>query len=321
MPAVDELELVRQLLAGPGPRADVTTAGRARLQAIAAREAGEWGRARDHASPSRVRRRVALACAAALTCGAAVAAAVTATALVAVGPGAHAGHRVAVPPATGGRALAQSPASVRRAILAAFTGVGRDILYVRRTGQGPASAVPAQLQEWFWPSQPAPGQRVRMLIVSGGVKLGVTFTAGRGDAYTVGGTGTPITGTALIIDDQDRTWSLERDASPLPKLPRVTSVAVLRQAIAADDWTVNGRTTFAGQAAIELTTTRTAPNGLWERLWVSAQTYQPLRFVKQDWNGPGTALVYDFGFLAPTPARLAMLTPAVPAGYQQVPAP
>jgi hypothetical protein len=317
MAAIDELDLVRQLLDGPGPRADVTGAGRARLEAIAAREAGEWGRSRHHASPRRVRRRVALAC------GAAIAAvAVAATALVALWPAAHAGHRVAVPPAAGDRpALAQSPGSVRRAILAAFTSAGRDILYVRRTSQGPASAVPAPMQEWFWPSQPAPGQRVRMLIVTGGVKLAVMFTAGAGDAYTVGGTGKPITGTELIIDGQARTWSIERDASPLPKLPWVSSVAVLRQAIAADDWTIDGRTTFAGQAAVELTTTRTAPNGLWERLWVSAQTYQPLRFVKEDWNGAGTALVYDFGFLPPTPARLAMLTPAVPAGYQQVPAP
>jgi hypothetical protein len=317
MAVIDELDLVRQLLDGPGPRTDVTTAGRARLAAIAAREARERGRDRHHASPRRVRRRVALACGGAIT-----AVAVAAAGLVARWPAAHAGHRVAMPPATrGSRAQAQSPASVRRAILAAFTSADRDILYVRRTSQGPASAVPAPMQEWFWPSQPAPGQRVRMLIVTGGVKLEVTFTVGVGDAYTMGGTGKPITGTELIIDGQDRTWSIERDASPLPKLPGVTSVAVLRQAVAADDWTVGGRTTFAGQAAIELTTTRTAPNGLWERLWVSGQTYQPLRFLKEDWNGPGTALVYDFEFLPPTRAFLAMLTPAVPAGYQQVPAP
>ena len=41
MPAVDDIELVRQLLAVPGPPADVTAAGRARLDALAGRGAEE----------------------------------------------------------------------------------------------------------------------------------------------------------------------------------------------------------------------------------------------------------------------------------------
>jgi hypothetical protein len=41
MPAVDELDLVRQLLDGPGPRTGVTASGRARREALAARAAAE----------------------------------------------------------------------------------------------------------------------------------------------------------------------------------------------------------------------------------------------------------------------------------------
>jgi hypothetical protein len=104
-------------------------------------------------------------------------------------------------------------------------------------------------------------------------------------------------------------------------LPAVTSVAELRQDVAADYWRITGRPTIAGQATIELTSTRPAPNGLWERLWVSAQTYQPLRFLKQDWNGPGTALIYTFTFLPPTPANLAKLAPPLPPAYHRTPAP
>ena len=149
----------------------------------------------------------------------------------------------------------------------------------------------------------------------------MTFTAGRGDAYVAGGTGTPVTGTQTIIDNQARTWSVERDASLRPQLPGVTSVAVLRQEIAENYWSITGRPTIAGQAAIELTSTRSAPNGLWERLWVSARTYQPLRLLKHDWNGPGTALIYSFTYLPATAGNLDKLSAAVPPGYQRTPAP
>jgi hypothetical protein len=160
-----------------------------------------------------------------------------------------------------------------------------------------------------------------MLVVIGDEDLQMTFTAGDGDAYVAGGTGTPITGTQTIVDNQARTWSIERHAPLRPQLPEVTSVANLRQEMAADHWKITGRPTIAGQAAIELTSTRTAPNGLWERLWVSAQTYRPLRFLKQNWNGPATALTYTFTYLPATPANLAKLTRQIPPPTSTPPRP
>jgi hypothetical protein len=324
MPAVDELDVVRQLLDVPGPRAEVTVSGRARLAALVAREAGEsapaarerTGCSRRHASWARLNPRVALA-------GGAVAAAVAAAAvLVALRPGAGAAQVPAVSPAAGAdNARPHSAAAVQRAILAAVTSAGGDVLYIRRVSEGPASAMPQPMQVWFWPSQPGPGRPARMLTVIGDAEVQMTFTVGQGDAYVSGGSGTPVTGTETIIDNQARTWSIERQAPLRPQLPAVTSLTVLRQDIAADYWRITGRPTIGGQAAIELTSIRPAPNGLSERLWVSAQTYQPLRFLKQDWNGPGTALIYRFSYLPPTPANLVKLSLTVPPGYKRAPAP
>jgi RNA polymerase sigma factor (sigma-70 family) len=211
------------------------------------------------------------------------------------------------------------PAAVQRAILTAVTSAGGDILYISRSSQpsGPAGVV----REWFWPSQPSPGQQVHLLIVqSAGLEAEITFTAAAGDQYTSGSTtGPAITGTEVIIDHRARTWSVSRGVTISPKLPEATSVAQLREDIAEDLWTVAGPVTLAGQAAIELVTTRPGPGGLTEHLWVNARTYLPLRQVKQNWNGPGSTLTYDFEYLRATAASRAELIPAVPAGYQQVP--
>jgi len=327
MPAVNELELVRQLLDVPGPRAEVTAAGQASLDALAAREARQRrplrrgprraGRGRRPLLPEQSGARVALAC------GAAIAAiVVTVATLVALRPAGRLspGPRVTLLPAPGRNdAPAAQAATVQRAILAAVTSASGNILYIRRSSQGTVPAV--RMQEWFWPSQPAPGQHVHMLVAQpAGLEIEIAFTAAAGDQYTSDNQGPAITGTELIIDRQARTWSIQHGATILPDLPMATSVTLLRQVIAEHYWTVIGATKLAGQAAIELITTRTGPNGLRERLWVSARSYLPLRQVKQNWNGPGTALQYDFEFLPATPASLARLTPAIPPGYRHVPA-
>jgi hypothetical protein len=348
MPAVDDIELVRQLLAVPGPRADVTAAGRASLDALAAREAEERGplrrgsraagrpqrpvlptRGRAAGRPQRpkARTRTRTRTRVALTCGAVVAAIVaTAATLVALRPGTDArlstGPGVTVSP-TAGRsgAPAPKPASVQLAILAAVTTARGDILYFRQSSQGTGPTV--DVQEWFWPSQPVPGRPVHMLVVEPtGLEIESTFTAAAGDQYTAGkSTGPAITGTEVIVDPQAKTWSNQRGAVILPRLPTPTSVLLLRGEIAAHVWTVLGPTKLAGQPAIELTTTRAGANGLRERLWVNARSYLPMRLVKQNWSGAGSTLQYDFEYLPATPAALATLTPAIPPGYERVSAP
>jgi hypothetical protein len=263
----------------------------------------------------------------ALTCGAVIAAILaTAATLVVLRPGADArlstGQRVTMSPAAGrSGAPAPKPASVQLAILAAVTTASSDILYFRRSSQGTAPAL--EVQEWFWPSQPVPGRPVHMLVVErAGLEIEISFTAAAGDQYTAGrSTGPAITGTEVIVDSQARTWSTQRGAIILPRLPTATSVTLLREEIAAHVWTVIGATKLAGQSAIELITTRTGANGLRERLWVSARSYLPMRLVKQNWNGAGSTLQYDFEYLPATSAALATLTPAIPPGYERVSAP
>jgi hypothetical protein len=331
MPAVDDIELVRQLLAVPGPRADVTAAGRASLDALAARGAEERSplrrgpRAAGHpqrpARPARAGTRMVL------TCGAVIAATVaTAATLVALRPGTDArlstGPGVTVSPAAGrSGAPAPNPASVQLAILAAVTTARSDILYFRQSSQGTGPTV--EVQEWFWPSQPVPGRPVHMLVVErAGLEIETAFTAAAGDQYTAGKTtGPAITGTEVIVDPQAKTWSTQRGANILPKLPTATSVMLLRGQIAAHLWTVIGATKLAGQSTIELITTRAGANGLREHLWVNARSYLPMRLVKQNWNGAGSTLQYDFEYLPATSAALATLTPAIPPGYERVSAP
>jgi hypothetical protein len=333
MPAVDDIELVRQLLAVPGPSADVTAAGRASLDALAAREAEERsplrrgsraaGRPQRPVLSARARTRTRVA----LTCGAVVAAIVaTAATLVALRPGTDArlstGPGVTVSPAAGRSGPpAPKPASVQLAILAAVTTARSDILYFRQSSQGTGPTV--EVREWFWPSQPVPGRPVHMLVVElGGLETESAFTAAAGDQYTAGkNTGPAITGTETIIDPQAKTWSTQHGAIILPRLPTATSLMLLREQIAAHLWTVLGPAKLAGQSAIELITTRAGANGLREYLWVSARSYLPMRLVKQNWSGAGSTLRYDFEFLPATPAALATLTPAVPPGYERVSAP
>jgi hypothetical protein len=315
---VDELELARQLLDVPGPHADIVAAGRARLDVlIAADTTGQPALRPRTWAPGRrrpgTRWHLAAACAAVLT-----AAAVTVAALIVARPDLSgrvtAGH-VTMPRGRSGHARppALQTGAVQAAVLASLTAASGDILYIRR-----ADNAGLDIQQWFWPSQPAPGQQVRMLTIAGGVEIEDTFYATATDQYTAGTTGPAITGTQLIIEPHAKTWSIQHGVPIRPQLPQATSAALLRQYIAAHLWTLIGPSALAGQPAIELSTT--GANGLRELLWVNARTHLPMRQVKEHWNTQGSTLQYDINYLPATPANLAKLTPAIPPGYQRVPA-
>jgi len=299
MTRVNDLDLTRQLLDAPGPRADVIAAGQARLDALIT--------AGPAARRPRARRPLAVACAAVTA-----AAAVTATALIAL-PAGTGGH-LAPGHVNRPRGGAPSAAAVQAEVLASVTAAAGDVIYIRRA----ASTEPGTgTQEWFWPSNPAPFQQVHVLIrTADGMEIADTFHATARDQYTAGSAGPAIIGTQLAIDPHARTWSSQHGQTIRPQLPQATSAAMLRQDITAGVWTVIGRSWLAGQPAIEL---RTVPgaNGLRELLWVNARTHLPMRQVKQNWDGPGTTLRYDIQYLRPTKARLARLTPAIPPGYHQ----
>jgi hypothetical protein len=323
MAGVDELELTRRLLDVPAPHADVVAAGRARLDALIAAGTGQPVLRRGTRAPGHrrlgTRRQLAAACAAVLTAAAVTVTAVTVTALIAARPQVHgkgiAGH-VTMP--RGRSANARPPAlqtgTVQAAVLASLTAASGDILYIRRTDNTGL----VNTQEWFWPSQPAPGQEVRMLTVAGGMEIEDTFYAATGDQYAAGIRGPAITGTEMIIGTRAKTWSMSHGTTIRPQLPQATSAALLRQYIAAHVWTVIGPSALAGQPAIELSA---AGYGLREFLWVNARTHLPMRQVKENWNGSGSRLQWDIEYLPATHANQAKLTPAVPPGYERVPAP
>jgi hypothetical protein len=333
MAGVNELDLARRLLDVPGPDAGVVAAGQARLDAlIAAGITGQPAHRRRPQVPGRrrlrapgrrrpgARWRLAAACAAVVTAAAVTAAVLTVArpdtgGRVATGhatmPGGRPGH--ARPPALQTPAL--QTAAVQAAVLASVTSAGGDVLYIQRSDGQDAVL---DTREWFWPSNPAPGQQVRMLaITADGMEIENSFYATPRDQYTAGSAGPVITGTQLIIDPRAKAWSIQQGTTIRPQLPQATSAALLRQYIAAHVWTVIGRSSLAGQPAIELGTA--GPNGLRELLWVNARTDLPMRQLKENWNGPGSTLQYDIEYLPATPANLAKLTPAIPPGYKRVP--
>jgi hypothetical protein len=104
-------------------------------------------------------------------------------------------------------------------------------------------------------------------------------------------------------------------ASSLP----TTVAAALRTAVSCGTLTVAGRQLVDGTEAIEL---KSRPDSLIaETIWVSPDTYLPVRVV--DRSAPGTPTPHqqtaDFTWLPPTAQNLAKLTVPVPAGFRQVP--
>lgn len=315
MAGINELDLARQLLDVPGPSADVVAAGQARLGALITEGTAEQPAIRRRPrTPGRprlgARWQLAGACAAAMTTAA----------LIAAWPAADrhvtAGHVTTPRGDRGpGRPPALRPGAVQTAVLASVTAARGDVLYIRRDG-GHGAAL--NTREWFWPSDPVPGQQVRMLsIAADGMEAENTFYATARDHYTAGSAGPAVTGTQLTIDPHARTWNIQQGTAIRPQLPQATSPALLRHYIAAHVWIVIRASTLAGQRAIELGTT--GPDGLREFLWVNARTHLPMRQVKENWNGPGTTLRYTIEYLPATSANIAKLTPAIPPSYKRIP--
>jgi hypothetical protein len=86
--------------------------------------------------------------------------------------------------------------------------------------------------------------------------------------------------------------------------------AFLRHELSCGEFIKGGRQRIGGTEAIELT-----GDGGREVFWVNPQTYLPVRVILT--TPLGTAQT-DFGWFAPTPARLAQLRLSVPPGYRQV---
>lgn len=229
--------------------------------------------------------------------------------------------------ASGSHQKVSSPAALRRAILAAFDSSAADILYVQQT----FSASNGQTQTddmWFSPVQPTAGQLVRFrsfLTDSDGtptqdVKHIFTMPAEPAPYH-----GNPrlfqTTGEIIDVDYSTHSWSDQKDTSIVSALPgepavqpAIGSDLSLQQQVAAGDWSEVGTGTVDGQTAIELSS-NVVESG---ELWVSADTYLPLREV---FTTAMSTTTDEYSYLAPTAANLAQLQPPIPAGFTQTTAP
>jgi hypothetical protein len=333
MPAIDDLEVIRELLTGKPPSQDVNDYVKGRLTAvIAAAEPGPGaGRpvrrdSRSHRTAAeaarRRRRRLALSSAAAV--GALAAGAV---ALVAV----------MVPGVRGGRAdtTAYVVKRVSSALSAAEPGEIAQMTVTTRTAQTPGSAsTTTTAEEW------SNGDQWRL----------VTYSPDGRPLYDEGFS----TSLYTLVNYQARTWARQPGLSPgaggvsvVPGppgcqrtpaavspllfaygLPGTRSTASslpstvardLRAAVSCGALVDAGRQRVDGTEAIELTRQRGSPVS--ETIWVSRSTYLPVRVVVRFSFGklPSREQTADFTWLPPTAQNLAKLTVPIPAGFRQVP--
>jgi hypothetical protein len=91
-------------------------------------------------------------------------------------------------------------------------------------------------------------------------------------------------------------------------------LAFLRYELSCGEFTQGGQQRIGGAEAVRLT-----GDGGREVFWVNRRTYLPVRAVFA--TSTGARLRTDFGWFAPTRARVAGLHLSVPPGFRQVPAP
>jgi hypothetical protein len=321
MTITDPEHAVRALLTEAPPSAATTQQGRDRLLALATHADASTDDTIP-ATPRRRRRR-------ALTIGlpvTAAAAAVTAIALVAASSGTGVG------PAQPGTAHAGGPStsatSVKAKLLAAIGAAAGQVLHVHTVEVTGGDTTSSDI--WMAPWQAGAGHTQRMRIVTDGeqdVELIYQVPAG-----TSSGTVTPaqvtkngVKGRIIDVETSRHTWS-DQASTPIETGSPVESPAELRQEISSGFFKIVAHTQLAGQPALELQHVFPSPRGSspWTRdLWVSAQTYLPIRSVSSSTEGTSArgyqsdVTTNTFQFLPSTAATLANLKPVIPTGYTQ----
>jgi hypothetical protein len=230
-----------------------------------------------------------------------------------------------------------SAALVGKAMLTAYSAAARDIIYQREIGVV-HGRVMDEYQIWDWPAQPVFGQRALerdryaqrtpasvkalTLVEDSTVVYTIPWPATRSETLQVTdvcypGTGGCGWGGALTPNG---TWSRAsiRSAPMTSALApgEFLNPATIAHGIIAGQWRVVGRTRLGGQPAIELSETSKGKDRLLPLpvlLWVNARTYLPIRCT----SGVGSASVseWDYAYLPPTPANLALLRVPIPRGY------
>ena len=230
-----------------------------------------------------------------------------------------------------------SATALGKAMLTASTAATGDILYTTQTGinRGVAMSI---YRDWLWPATPVPGQQARWreassqrlsrakpLLLAEDDGFAYTVPQGNPDSeranYAFGRltvvcyTGPGQTGCGYgNTDTPAGTWSEHTRKFVNPGAGTGDlSPAGLARGIAKGQWRVTGRTKIGGQPAIKLTETKT---GVYQPLptvlWVNARTHLPIRMN----NGAGaTWAQFDWYYLKPTAANMAVFRVPVPPGY------
>lgn len=201
-------------------------------------------------------------------------------------------------------------ATLRTAILTAFSSVRGDIVYTRSWADYDGSKPPPQ-QAWMSPWQVQPGQTVheRMLATDAEGKPYDDVE----QTYTQPATGTPKRSATIDVDYGARTWYTGEEKT-IPNA--LQGMASLREEVANGALKVVGHPVIKGQRTIELRVTGTLEKQRFElTMWVNADTYRPAQ--AEVVNGKNRVRT-TFQFLPPTLASQKLLQPPIPAGFRQV---
>jgi hypothetical protein len=329
-PGRSDLDLLEPLGAVAPPRPEVLNRVADNLHARYLQDATGSGRP---ATFTRRRTRLALPVAAAATAAAAVLA-------VGLAGATHSVHRhgPAVP-----AAMSPTAASLRDAILTAFSNTASSISYthsVWTTGGQKARVVDV----WTSPFEGPTGQsQTKREVVSVGgqtvqdVEMIYALPAANAavPANCHGQIDSPkpppvrgqsgniqVTDGRLIdVEYASRSWSDQPDTCLAVTQP--TDAAQIRSDIASGDWTVVGHDNLDGQPAVELNLGGPTQPASADLLWVNSQTYLPIQASANKGGSPGAddSLVTTYLFLSDTPDNQKNLTTPVPAGFTQTTTP
>jgi hypothetical protein len=282
----------------------------------------------ETARPARARRGRLIAAGAAV---AAAAAAVTGVAVAQSGPGSQPGGAVR-PPAAGGTGPAGSVTSGPAGTGTPGNGIQTAAYVVRRmrsalaanhavlriSDHAPDSQTGQPVWDIIWSSPDRPTTRTVDLDPAGHPVTGYLVTIW------------PRRTVSIVISYGSRTWSrtvypfgsATPAGGPAPRHETpAQGAARLRAEVASGQLTLVGPARVDGQRAIELRQ-GTAARGML-RIWVSPDTYLPIRTVSTPPGGPASspqAIRDDYTWLPDTAANRSQLTRAVaiPAGFRQV---
>jgi hypothetical protein len=228
-------------------------------------------------------------------------------------------------------------ASVGQAMLTAYNAASGDVVYERIISVSRGTVVD-ETQVWDWPAQPVPGQQARERSTyarrTRAFAKALTLATDHVVAYkspAPGARSETFQLTMVCYPGGSRFCGYAGKTTPAGTWTRVSfrsapidsavgpgstfNPAVIVGQMTIGQWRVVGLARLDGQPAIEVSETSKGTDRLLPRpvlLWVNARTYLPIRVI---W-GPSTAFQqWDFAYLPPTSANLALLRVPIPRGY------